>query len=91
MIEPVCPRRVSRTWPGGVWSSSSVGSVAALATGPLWAAKSWGYYWTWDPRLPTSLLSWQIYVAYAVLRSSSGDGVRLTPVMRRSSSSRPVV
>jgi heme exporter protein C len=48
--------------------------LIVMVTGPLWAAKSWGYYWTWDPRLTTSLLSWLIYVAYAVLRSFSGDG-----------------
>src|SRR5215471_4842774 len=45
-----------------------------LTTGPLWAAKAWGYYWTWDPRLTTSLLSVLIYVAYLVLRAFSGDG-----------------
>jgi heme exporter protein C len=45
-----------------------------LVTGPLWAAKAWGYYWTWDPRLTTSLLSVLIYVAYLVLRAFSGDG-----------------
>jgi heme exporter protein C len=45
-----------------------------LVTGPLWAAKAWGYYWTWDPRLTTSLLSVLIYVAYLVLRGFSGDG-----------------
>ena len=45
-----------------------------MTTGPLWAAKAWGYYWTWDPRLTTSLLSVLIYVAYLVLRAYSGDG-----------------
>lgn len=45
-----------------------------LVTGPLWAAKAWGYFWTWDPRLTTAMLSWLIYVAYAVLRAFSGDG-----------------
>jgi heme exporter protein C len=45
-----------------------------LTTGPLWAAKAWGYYWTWDPRLTTSLLSVLIYVAYLVLRAFAGDG-----------------
>jgi heme exporter protein C len=45
-----------------------------LVTGPLWAAKAWGYYWTWDPRLTTSLLSVLIYVSYLVLRAFSGDG-----------------
>ena len=48
--------------------------LIVMVTGPLWAAKAWGYYWTWDPRLTTSLLSWLIYVAYHVLRAFSGDG-----------------
>jgi heme exporter protein C len=45
-----------------------------LTTGPLWAAKAWGYYWTWDPRLTTALLQVLIYVAYLVLRAFAGDG-----------------
>lgn len=47
---------------------------AVLISGPLWAAKSWGVYWTWDPRLTTSMLSVLIYVAYVVLRAFSGNG-----------------
>jgi heme exporter protein C len=47
--------------------------VIVLVTGPLWAAKAWGQYWTWDPRLTTSLLSVLIYVAYVVLRAFGGD------------------
>lgn len=43
-------------------------------TGPLWAAKAWGTFWTWDPRLTTAMLSWLIYVAYAVLRAFAGNG-----------------
>ena len=45
-----------------------------LVTGPLWAAKAWGFFWTWDPRLTTALLSVLVYVAYLVLRSFAGDG-----------------
>jgi len=48
--------------------------LIVLVTGPLWAAKAWGKYWTWDPRLTTSMLSVLIYVAYVVLRSFAGDG-----------------
>lgn len=48
--------------------------IVVLVTGPLWAAKAWGRYWTWDPRLTTSLLSVLIYVAYTVLRAFAGDG-----------------
>ena len=48
--------------------------VIVLVTGPLWAAKAWGVYWTWDPRLTTSMLSVLVYVAYVVLRLFTGDG-----------------
>lgn len=45
-----------------------------LITGPLWARNAWGTYWTWDPRLTTTLLALLIYVAYLVLRGFGGDG-----------------
>ena len=45
-----------------------------LVTGPLWGAKAWGSFWTWDPRLTTALLSFLIYVSYLVLRAFAGDG-----------------
>lgn len=48
--------------------------VIVLTTGPLWAAKAWGHYWTWEPRLTTSLLSVLIYISYLVLRSFGGGG-----------------
>ena len=48
--------------------------AVVLTTGPLWAAKAWGHYWTWDPRLTTSLLSVLVYVAYLVLRNFAGGG-----------------
>jgi heme exporter protein C len=48
--------------------------LIVLLTGPLWGAKAWGRYWTWDPRLTTSMLSVLIYVAYVVLRAFAGDG-----------------
>jgi len=48
--------------------------IIVMVTGPLWAIKAWGQYWTWDPRLTTSLLSVLIYVAYMVLRAFGGDG-----------------
>jgi heme exporter protein C len=68
--------------PSDLWDAlSRAGAEAAvvfgaimLTTGPLWAAKAWGYYWTWDPRLTTALLSFLVYVAYLVLRAFAGDG-----------------
>jgi heme exporter protein C len=43
--------------------------VAVLASGPLWGRKAWGVYWTWDPRLTSTLLEAMIFFAYLVLRS----------------------
>ena len=48
--------------------------LLVMITGPLWGAKAWGAYWTWDPRLTTTMLGVLIYVAYVVLRSFAGDG-----------------
>jgi heme exporter protein C len=48
--------------------------LMVMTSGPLWAAKAWGTYWTWDPRLTTSLLSLLIYVAYTLLRAFTGGG-----------------
>jgi len=45
-----------------------------LMSGPLWARKAWGVYWTWDPRLTTSMLSVLVYVAVVVLRAFGGGG-----------------
>jgi heme exporter protein C len=45
-----------------------------MTSGPLWAKKAWGVYWTWDPRLTTLLLSVLIYAAVVVLRVFGGGG-----------------
>ncbi|MGH7438449.1 MAG: cytochrome c biogenesis protein [Polyangiaceae bacterium] len=57
----------------GAEAAVTFGAVV-LTTGPLWGAKAWGTFWTWDPRLTTELLSVMIYAAYLVLRSFAGDG-----------------
>jgi heme exporter protein C len=43
--------------------------LTVLVTGPLWGRKAWGVYWTWDPRLTSTLLEAMIFFAYLVLRS----------------------
>lgn len=45
-------------------------SGLALATGSLWAKAAWNTWWTWDPRLSTTLIMWFIYAGYLVLRQS---------------------
>ena len=45
-----------------------------IVLGSIWARPAWNTWWTWDPRLTTTLLSLLIYVAYLVLRVFGGDG-----------------
>lgn len=45
-----------------------------MITGPIWARKAWGVWWTWDPRLTTTLLIAMIFFAYLVLRSFGSLG-----------------
>jgi heme exporter protein C len=49
--------------------------AAVLISGPLWARKSWGVWWTWDPRLTTTMLAALVFLAYVVLRSFGGGEV----------------
>lgn len=48
--------------------------LIVLVTGPLWARKAWGVYWTWDPRLTTTLLAGMVYAAYIALRGFGEAG-----------------
>lgn len=49
-------------------------AAVMLTTGPLWAKRAWGVYWTWDPQLTTALLTALIYLAVVLLRAFSGPG-----------------
>ena len=48
--------------------------LIVLVTGPLWARKAWGVWWTWDPRLTSTLVMWLIFNAYLLLRRYGGPG-----------------
>jgi heme exporter protein C len=48
--------------------------LVVMTSGPFWAKKAWGVYWTWDPRLTTLLLSVLIYASIVLLRTFLGDG-----------------
>ncbi|MCA9245451.1 MAG: cytochrome c biogenesis protein CcsA [Planctomycetales bacterium] len=45
-------------------------STLTLITGSLWAHEAWNTWWTWEPRLTSSLILWTIYAGYFLLRSS---------------------
>jgi heme exporter protein C len=64
-------------WENLAVAGGEVGTVfwaVVMVTGPLWARKSWGTYWTWDPRLTTFLLAGMIFLAYLVLRNLGATG-----------------
>jgi len=66
-------------WDTLALSAAEIGvlfTTLVLITGPLWAKPVWNTWWTWDPRLSTTLVMWFIYVAYLVLRSFSADPIR---------------
>ena len=48
--------------------------VIVLVTGPLWARNAWGTFWTWDPRLTTTLLAAMIFASFVALRSIGAAG-----------------
>ena len=64
-------------WDQLAYSAAELGvlfTTLMLVTGVLWAKPVWGVWWTWDPRLTTSLILWLIYVAYLMLRAYSPKG-----------------
>ena len=60
--------QISDAW---ALAGAEVGVVfctVVLITGPMWARRAWGIWWTWDARLTTTLILWLIYVSYLLLR-----------------------
>jgi heme exporter protein C len=53
--------------------SAEIGLVyttITLVTGALWARPIWNTWWTWDPRLTTTLILWFLYAGYLLLRAT---------------------
>ena len=68
-------RRGTR-WDSVAHAAAEVGVVfvtLALITGVIWARPIWNTWWTWEPRLTTTLILWLIYVAYLMVRSFAPD------------------
>jgi len=64
--------RRNQKWDCLAHAAAEVGVVfvtLALLTGMIWARPVWGVWWTWEPRLTTTLILWLIYVAYLMIRS----------------------
>ncbi len=75
-------RSRKRIWDARLASSVEIGVVLTtlvLITGSLWGKPIWNTYWTWDPRLTTSLILWFIFASCLILRSAVDDeGKRAT-------------
>lgn len=58
-----------------IWALASVEIGLAFFTmvmisGPIWAKPTWNVWWTWDPRLTISTISWLLYIGYLMLRGA---------------------
>lgn len=51
-------------------------TTLTLITGSAWAHEAWGTWWTWEPRLTSSLVLWIIYAGLFLVRSSIEDPYR---------------
>src|SRR5512143_180427 len=68
-----------RRWDSLAVSSAEIGLVftlAATASGSIWAKPAWNTWWTWDPRLTTYTIMFLLFVAYFMLRSAMEDPAR---------------
>jgi len=62
----------NQKWDAVAHSAAEIGvlfTTLTLVTGVIWAKPIWGVWWTWEPRLTTTLILWLIYVAYLMVRS----------------------
>jgi heme exporter protein C len=70
-------------WDWVARAAAEVGAVfltLALVLGSIWGKTTWGTWWTWDPKLTTTLILWFMYIAYIMLRNYMGR----TPASARS-------
>ncbi|RME70968.1 MAG: cytochrome C assembly protein [Chloroflexi bacterium] len=66
---------VTRRQKWDIWALSSVEIGVAffamvMLSGPIWAKPTWNVWWTWDPRLTISTISWLLYIGYMMLRGA---------------------
>lgn len=57
-------------------ASAEIGLLFAtlvLITGPIWGKSAWNIWWTWEPRLTSTLVIWFIYVAYFLVRGAVAE------------------
>ncbi|MBM3788939.1 MAG: cytochrome C assembly protein [Acidobacteria bacterium] len=75
--------RKNRWWDSLALAAAELGVVftaIVLVTGPIWAKPVWFVWWTWSPRLTSSLVLWLLYAAYLLLRNYVPDPERRASV-----------
>ena len=66
-------------WDHVAYSAAELGVIFAtliLVTGAIWAKPVWGVWWSWDPKLTTTLILWFIYVGYLMVRAYAPHGAQ---------------
>ena len=75
--------RKDRKWDRLALSAAEIGVMfisIVLITGPIWAKPVWFVWWTWSPRLTSSLILGLLYVAYLLVRNYVPDPERKAAV-----------
>jgi heme exporter protein C len=68
--------RKNRWWDSLAISAAEIGVMflaMVLVTGPIWAKPVWFIWWTWSPRLTSSLILCLLYIAYLLIRNYIED------------------
>ncbi|MCL2878534.1 MAG: cytochrome c biogenesis protein [Acidobacteria bacterium] len=71
--------RKNRRWDNLGAAAAEVGVmffIMVLVTGSIWAKPVWFVWWTWSPRLTTSLILCMLYLAYLLIRKYIEDPER---------------
>ena len=71
--------RQDKRWDDLAHATAELGMIFAtliLVTGAIWAKPVWGVWWTWDPKLTTTLILWFIYASYLMLRAYGPKGIQ---------------
>ena len=64
-------------WDSLAYSAAELGIVflsLLLVTGIIWNKAEWRVWWTWDPKLTTTLILWFIYASYLMIRAYGPRG-----------------
>ncbi|PZN07205.1 MAG: cytochrome C assembly protein [Bacillota bacterium] len=69
-------RRSEERWDRLAAAAAELGvlfTTITLLMGSLWARAVWGVWWTWDPKLTTTLILWFLYAGYLLVRAAVDD------------------